>query len=102
MNRSSALLVCLTALLACTPAGLARADDRAVLPGGELRVSPSALNAAVTDQPVRFTVTLDRLEPDAALLVTLPARWVRTPASGIRTTRVPQLRQDGGGRARLQ
>jgi hypothetical protein len=102
MNRSSALLVCLTVLLACAPAGLARADDRAVLPGGELQVSPSELNAAVTDQPVRFTVTLDRREPDAALLVTLPGRWLRTPASGIRTTRVPQLRQSGQGRARLQ
>jgi hypothetical protein len=101
MNRSPALLVCLTILLVCAPAGAARADDRAALPGGELQVSPSALNAAVTDQPVRFTVTLDRSEPDAALLVTLPARWVRTPASGIRTTRVPQLRQDGRGRARL-
>ncbi|MCW3046212.1 MAG: hypothetical protein JWO74_496 [Solirubrobacterales bacterium] len=101
MNRASAFLVCLTVLLVCAPAGVARADDRAVLPGGELQVAPSELNAAVTDQPVRFTVTLDRREPDAALLVTLPAPWVRTPASGIRTTRVPQLGLDGQGRARL-
>ena len=101
MHRSPAFLVCLTVVLVCGPARLAHGDDRAALPGGELQVSPSALSAAVTGQALRFTVTLDRREPDAALLVTLPARWVRTPASGIRTTQMPQLRQDARGSARL-
>lgn len=70
------------------------------LPYGELRVT-SELLAAVYDQKIRLSVTLDRSVDRGSLLVTLPARWLAIPPSGLPTTRPPRLRRSADGRAAL-
>jgi len=58
-------------------------SGRAAVPGGEVRVSPAELVAARPEQRIVFTLRMERPRPGAALLVTLPREWTRTPASGI-------------------
>ena len=71
------------------------------VPGGRLDVTPSELLAATAGQRLRFTVTLQRPTPDAALLVRLPARWLAVARSGLPGARAPALRDRAAGRAGL-
>ena len=68
----------------------ARPPSRYDLPGGELRVSPSELLASKPGQRLTFEISG---APGAKLALTLPARWVTTPASGIRPSRAPVARR---------
>jgi hypothetical protein len=67
-----------------------RPTTRHQLPGGELRVSPSELLASKPGQRITFDVSGP---PGSRLTIRLPARWVTTPASGIRRTRAPVTRR---------
>jgi hypothetical protein len=72
------------------------------LPAGVLRVDPAELVAANPGQRVRFTVTLTRDAGDAALVLRLPALWVRRADSGLPFADPPDAVASGSsGRAAL-
>ncbi|MEY2515840.1 MAG: hypothetical protein QOJ89_3198, partial [bacterium] len=79
-----------------------RPPTRFDVPSGQLSVTPSELLAGQAGQKINFSVTLAKREPGAALLVTLPKRWLATPASGIPTTSGLRSSARGGARARVQ
>src|SRR5437879_6287257 len=79
--------------------GEGRPATRFAVPAGRLDVTPSELLAGRAGQRLRFTVTLQRPAPDAALLVRLPARWLAVDRSGLSGARAPALRDRASGRA---
>jgi phosphodiesterase/alkaline phosphatase D-like protein len=78
-----------------------RPATRFAVPSGRLDVTPSELLAGRSGQRLRFTVTLQRPTPDAALLVRLPTRWLAVGPSGLPGARAPALREGASGRAGL-
>ncbi len=72
------------------------------LPAGRLRISPVELLASASGQPIVFEVRLARPVKDATLAMTLPADWLRTEQSGLRTALPPSQRRTAGGDAKLR
>jgi hypothetical protein len=79
-----------------------RPATRFAVPSGRLDVTPSELLAGRAGQRLRFTVTLQRPTPEAALLVRLPARWLAVGRSGLPGARTPALSERAAGRAGLR
>ena len=78
-----------------------RLPTRVALPAGALSVEPAEQLAAVAGATVRLEVVLDRPAEGAALIVTLPRRFVQTPASEIPFAGEPTLAPDSGDEAEL-
>ena len=66
-------------------------EHAVAVPGGMVTVSPSRFAAGRPGQRIGFEVAVDRPRPGSQLLLTLPARWVTLPSSGLRAVRGPRL-----------
>jgi hypothetical protein len=71
------------------------------LPAGSLRVVQPRLMAGQSGTSLRVRVKIDRPAPGARLGATLPARFVRRSATGLRFAGPPRLSADAGGRIKL-
>ncbi len=66
-------------------------EHAVAVPGGMVTVSPSRFAAGRPGQRIGFAVAVGRARPGSQLLLTLPARWVTLPSSGLRAVRGPRL-----------
>lgn len=86
MRRAVRLLL-LSVLLLCAAAPAGHAAETVAVPHGDVTVSPTAFEAGHAGQVIRLSLHLAAAAPGAELLVTVPARWVELPDSGIRALR---------------